>query len=232
MSSNESTTADTGAGYENLRGVLVAPGDQATTWYYRAAAPTLATDANGRVQFTFINAGPMTMFACTGMWGVATATLDAVRADLAARAGVPVAQLNLLQAPVEVGEVSLMLGDGQGGYVQLGKTRSSGAPPYHAAFNIMLDADQAARVRKALSGERGWLELRYAITAAAPSRHTASTTTSDAIDVEVSLRADGEQADAGLSLRSQVSTHVERGQEQQQTQHVSADAADWGLPKP
>lgn len=232
MSSNENAAADSGDGYENLRGVWVAQGADATTWYYRAAAPSLATGADGRIQFTLINAGPMTMFACTGMWGVATATLDAVRADLAARAGVPVAQLNLSPAAVEVGEVSLMLGDGQGAYVQLGKTRSSGAPPYHAAFNIMLDADQAARVRKALSGERGWLELRYAITAAAPTRRTTSHETSEAFDVDVSLRSGDEQADAGLSLRSQTSAYAERGQEQQQTQHVSADAADWGLPKP
>lgn len=232
MSSNDNATAETGDGYETLRGVLVAPGEQENSWYYRAAAPALAAGADGRPQFTLISAGPMTMFACTGMWGVAGATLDAVRADLAARAGIAVADLSLSPAAVEVGEVSLMLGDGDGGYVALGKTRSSGVPPYHAAFNLMLDSDQAARVRKALNGEHGWLELRYAITGVASVRHSASHARKEAYDLDVSLSADGEQATAGVSLRNQSSVDIERGHEQQQVRQVSADAADWGLPRP
>lgn len=232
MSSNEHPRADGGDGYETLRGVLLAPGEQANTWYYRAAAPALAAGPDGRPQFSLVSVGPVTMFACTGMWGVAGATVDALRADLAARAGVAAADLSLLPAAVEVGEVSLMLGDGNGGYVLLAKTRSSGVPPYHAAFNLMLDGEQATRVRKALDGEHGWLELRYAIAEAAASRHSASDTRSEAFDADVSLSVDGEQARAGISLRSQSGVQIERGQEPSPARDVSADAADWGLPRP
>ncbi|MFD1296899.1 hypothetical protein ACFQ4Q_09690 [Lysobacter gummosus] len=226
------SNADTPSGFEQIQGVLVARGDGPTSWLYRPRAPQLALSADGRAQFTLIGAGPVTMLALTAMWGVPSATLDAVRTELAARAQVPVAQLSLSPAPIEIGEVRLMLGDGQGHYVELAKARSSGVPPYHAAFNLMLDQAQAEKVRKALNGEHGWLELRYAATEAIATRTARSSQSSESVDVDVSLRDAEDEASASASLRSEGSVEALSGYHEPQTRTYSADAADWGLPKP
>lgn len=218
--------------FEEIQGVLIARAGEAASWQYRPRAPGIAPGSDGRVQFTLVGAGPVTMLALTAMWGVPSATLDSIRAVLAGRANLPVAQVSLTQAPVEIGEVRLMLGDGKGEYVELAKTRSSGVAPYHAAFNLVLDKTQAEKVRKAMEGERGWLELRYAVTDAASARRASSHQSSESVDVDVSLSTGGESASAKASVRSEVGVEAASGYQQAKTQSYSADAADWGLPKP
>jgi len=218
-------------GFEDIQGVLVAR-DADGAWRYRPRAPGLARGGDGRAQFSLIGAGAVTMLALTASWGVPAATLDAVRAELAARAQLPPAQLSLSPEPVEVGTVRLMLGDGAGGFEELAKTQSSGAPPYHAAFNLMLDAEQAAKVRKALSGERGWLELRYETRSAAPVRRAGSAYSEQSLSVDAALR-DGE-GEAGLRAQVRYSENIETGSGDAapRERSYSGDAADWGLPKP
>ncbi|MGO1070179.1 hypothetical protein [Lysobacter sp. CA199] len=232
MNADKDRGAGEQAAFEDIQGVWVAPGDGPLSWTYRARAPGLAPGTDGRAQFTLIGAGTVTMLALTAMWGVPAAQLDAVRAELAARAQAPVSQIQLSPAPVEVGEVRLMIGDGLGEYVELAKVRCSGVPPYHAAFNLMLDQVQSEKVRKALNGEHGWLELRYAATDAAAARSSRSLDDSASIDVEVSLSDSQGRADASASVRSRVGVESESGYGAAQTRSYSADAADWGLPKP
>ena len=154
-----------------------------------------------------------------------------MRADLAERAQLPPAQLSLSPEPVQVGTVRLMLGDGAGGFEELAKTQSSGAPPYHAAFNLMLSAEQAAKVRKALGGERGWLELRYETFDAPAVRRASSAQTEQSLSVEAALR--DAQGEAGLraELRYGEKIETDSGGEPR-ARSYSGDAADWGLPKP
>ena len=218
-------------GYEEVQGVLVAR-DADGAWRYRPRAPGLARGGDGRAQFSLIAAGPVIMLALTASWGVPAATLDAVRADLAARAQLPPAQLSLSPEPVQVGTVRLMLGDGAGGFEELAKTQSSGAPPYHAAFNLMLSAEQAAKVRKALGGERGWLELRYETLDAPAVRRASSAQSEQSLSVETALR--DAQGEAGLraELRYGEKIETDSGGGEPRARSYSGDAADWGLPKP
>ncbi|QWP76953.1 hypothetical protein J5226_00655 [Lysobacter sp. K5869] len=229
MNASKDDTAGDG-GYEEVQGVLVAR-DAGGAWRYRPCAPGVARGGDGRAQFSLIGAGPVTMLALTASWGVPSAALDAVRAELAARAQVPPAQLSLSPEPVEVGSVRLMLGDGAGGFEELAKAQSSGAPPYHAAFNLMLTAEQAAKVRKALAGERGWLELRYEASDALAARRASSAQTEESLSVDAALR--DAQGEAGMSAKLRYSERVEAdsGRPEPSIRSYSADAADWGLPK-
>lgn len=230
MNADKDETAAGNDGYEQVRGVWVAQ-DADGVWRYRAGAPGLARSADGRAQFSLIGAGPVTMLALTASWGVAADALDAVRAELAARAQTPAAQLSLSPAPIAVGAVTLMLGDGAGGYEELAKVQSSGAPPYHAAFNLMLSAEQAAKVRKALSGERGWLQLRYQARDALETRRSASAQTDESLSVDASLR--DAQGESGLraDLRYRERIESESVSPEPRDTSYSADAVDWGLPK-
>lgn len=223
-------TASGDGGYQEVRGVLVAQ-DASGAWRYRARAPGLARGGDGRAQFTLIAAGAVTMLALTASWGVPAEALDAVRAELAARAQVPPAQLSLSPAPIEVGAVRLMLGDGAGAYEELAKVRSSGTPPYHAAFNLMLDQDQAAKVRKALSGERGWLELRYEARDAAEARVASSASREDSLTLDAALRDAQGEASLRAELNYREQAEADSGRPEPRDRSYSADAADWGLPK-
>ncbi|MGO1000413.1 hypothetical protein [Lysobacter sp. CA196] len=226
MSADDSNTS-----YEDILGVWVAPADEAACWHYRARTPGLASGVDGRPQFTLVSVGSVVMLALTSAWGVSAATLDAIRVELAARAQLPLERVTLRQAPVTVDGASLMLGDGQGAYVALAHSKSSGVPPYHAAFNVMLDGEQAAKVRKALQGEHGWMAVRYAVTDAAPMRRSASTYRSESVEVDLSLRShQGEEAvSAGRYRQSRVDS--DDPGEAGETQQYTADAADWGLPR-
>ncbi|QQP95531.1 hypothetical protein [Lysobacter enzymogenes] len=229
MNADKDDSAAGDGGYEEINGVLVAQ-DADGNWRYRPRAPGLARGHDGRAQFTLIGAGAVTMLALTASWGVPAATLDALRAELAARAQLPAAQLSLSPEAVEVGTVRLMLGDGAGRFEELAKAQSSGAPPYHTAFNVMLSAEQAAKVRKALSGERGWLELRYEASDAPRARRASSAHTQETLRVDAALR--DAQGEAGLSAELGYSERVETddGPHEPRTRSYSADAADWGLP--
>lgn len=225
------SAGDSSDNYEDILGVWVAPADEAATWHYRARSPGLASGADGRPQFNLMSVGSVVMLALTSAWGVSAATLDAIRVELAGRAQLPLERVTLRQAPVTVDGASLMLGDGQGAYVALAHSKSSGVPPYHAAFNVMLDGEQAAKVRKALQGEHGWMAVRYAVTDAAPMRRSASAYQSKSVEVDLSLRSrQGDEAmSAGLYRQSQVDT--DDGGDADGTQQYTADAADWGLPR-
>lgn len=225
------SAGDSSDNYEDILGVWVAPADEAATWHYRARSPGLASGADGRPQFNLMSVGSVVMLALTSAWGVSAATLDAIRVELAGRAQLPLERVTLRQAPVTVDGASLMLGDGQGAYVALAHSKSSGVPPYHAAFNVMLDGEQAAKVRKALQGEHGWMAVRYDVTDAALMRRSASAYQSESVEVDLSLRSrQGDEAmSAGLYRQSQVDT--DDGGDADGTQQYTADAADWGLPR-
>ena len=142
------------------------------TYRYTPLAATVARDNAGRAQISLIKAGTFAMLNCTTMWGVTGAALEVARAKLAAqlRLAEP-SQVTLTPAPVEVGPVELLLGDGSGRFDTLLTAQSSGMPPYSAAFSATLTEAQRTSVEKALGGERGFLAVRYSVresTAAVP----------------------------------------------------------------
>lgn len=225
------SAGDNSQQYEDILGVWVAPADEAATWHYRARSPGLASGPDGRPQFTLMSVGSAVMLALTSAWGVSAATLDAIRVELAARAQLPPERVTLRQAPVTVEGASLMLGDGQGAYIALAHSKSSGVPPYHAAFNLMLNGEQAAKVRKALQGEHGWMAVRYDVADAAPTRRSASSCQSESVEVDLSLRShhSEEAVSAGRYRQSQVDS--EDAGDAGDARQYTADAADWGLPR-
>lgn len=217
--------------YQEIAGVLVAPADEPASWYYRAKAPALASDNQGRAQFSLVAVGAMAMLSLTAIWGVGAERLDALRAELAARSQLAPEQVRLYPAPVEVGDAVLLIGDGQGGYLQLASSRSSGAPPYHAAFSAMLAGEQLDKARKALSGQRGWLTIRYLIADLAPAQRESTVSSSETGEYELRVRSDAGEAGSSAVARSDYRQDDISARPVPKTHWYAADAADWGLPR-
>lgn len=131
------------------------------TFHYSARTPSIALDANGNRQLNLLSAGPVAFLQVTGAWGLDSAGVDALRHEVAARLGRDASGIRLQPAPASVESVSLLLGDGSGAPSVLQQGKSSGVPPFHAVFNVMLDAKQLATVKEALGGKSGLLALRY-----------------------------------------------------------------------
>ena len=215
-----------------LRGVQLSPvAGQAHTWEYRALQPNIALTADGRAQFTMIAAGSVTMLSLTTMWGVDADTLESVRADLAAAEGCAPAQVVLTPSRVEANAAALQFGDGQGGFTTVATATTSGAPPYHAAFNLMLDAQQAEKTRNALAGKTGWLAVRYELTGgyAARGESTAGRDTSASINISVQSGEDTACADVSATESAHVSSVSSDAEARDDS--AFADAAQWDLPR-
>ena len=216
-----------------IDGVRLTPVDgQRSAWSYQPTRAGIATDASGRAQFTLIEAGAIAMLALTAMWGVSTATLESVRQSLASRAGVQLDQVMLSPKAVDVGEVTLLLGDGAGAFTALAATRSSGAPPYHAAFNATLDSEQASKVKKAARGERGWLAVRYAVSeqASVTMSGAATASASASAAASVSRGGGGDATSASFAAEASLAAKfVETAGARPKVQVFQSDAADWGL---
>ena len=215
-----------------LHDVQLSPVDgQPRTWQYRALQPNIALTQDGRAQFTMIAAGNITMLSLTTMWGVNAQTLETIRTELAAANACTAAQIVLTPSTIEANAAALQFGDGSGTFSTVATATSSGTPPYHAAFNLMLDAEQAEKARSALAGKTGWMAVRYALTGgfAAGGDTTAARDTSASI--EVSLRSGGDTAHAGACASETVHTSRDRKHQDIQDAFAFADAAHWGLPR-
>lgn len=207
-----------------LSSALVVPdGDDPDAFLYAPKAPGIAAGADGRRQFNLLTAGSVSFLQLTGRWGLDAQEVAALGEELAAKTGRGAAGLKLRPLPETVAGASLLLADGAGGYTVLQESKSSGVPPFHAAFNVMLDAGRLTTVREALDGKRGQLILRYEITRRLPVvRSTVE---------RMSVRQTGERGAEGVSwssdsARAETRTTSETSQE---ITHHSAqlDAADW-----
>jgi hypothetical protein len=136
-----------------LDDAIVTPAaDDPDAFFFAPKAPGIAVDQNGRRQLNLLTAGPVSFLQVTAMWGLSAAEVEALRGQLASRLGRNPAALQLRPAPASVEGVALLISDGAGGFNVLQQGRSSGVPPYHTVFNVMLDATQLATVREALDG--------------------------------------------------------------------------------
>jgi hypothetical protein len=207
-----------------LSNALVMPdGDDPDAFLYAPKAPGIAAGADGRRQFNLLTAGPASFLQLTGRWGLEAQEVAALRKELAAKIGWDVASLKLRPLPETVAGASLLLADGAGGFTVLQQSKSSGIPPFHAAFNVMLDAERLKIVREALDGKRGQLILRYDITRRLPTvRSTVE---------RVTTQQASEEAGKGLyrSAKSERAENRTTSETLEEITHHSAqlDAADW-----
>ena len=215
-----------------LHEVQLSPVDgQPRTWQYRALRPSIALTPDGRAQFTMIAAGSITMLSLTTMWSVSAETLETIRAELAAANGCTAAQIVLTPSTIEANAAVLQFGDGSGVFSTVATAASSGAPPYHAAFSLMLDAEQAEKARSALAGKTGWMAVRYALTGgyAASAETTAVRDASASIDV--SVRSENDTAHIGVCASETVREGSDNKDKDIQNDFAFADAAHWKLPR-
>lgn len=206
-----------------LNNAVVIPDEGSGVWYYAPKSPGIALDGNGRPQFNLLAAGPVSFLQITGTWSLGAADVDAAKRELAGKLGKDPSSLDFRPVPETVDGVSLLMDDGADGYTVLQQGKSSGMPPYHAAFNIMLDEKQLKTVKEGLDGTRHKLVLRYDITRQTP------VTSATAEYVATSEAAEGNEPDG--SWRS-ASGHAETSASREtvmQTEKlgVQLDAADW-----
>jgi hypothetical protein len=200
---------------------------------YEPRSATVARDEAGRAQFSLIVAGQSAMFSCTTMWGVSGPALERVRGKLAARLKIAdSATISLRHAPVEVGDVSLVLGDGSGSFAPFLSGRSSGAPPFHTVFNAMLTGDQRSAVEQAVAGKRGYLAVRYDVRPSAEARSSSAATSSSTSSRSFTFSRQG-AASAGLATETVEESHETHSAaadgQPAQPRTIQSDAADWGL---
>lgn len=206
-----------------LKNALVIPDEGAGVWYYAPRSPGIALDGNGRPQFNLLAAGPVSFLQITGTWSLSAADIDAARRELAGKLGKNPASLNFLPVPETIDGVALLMDDGADGYTVLQQGKSSGMPPYHAAFNVMLDEKQLKTVKEALDGKRHQVVLRYDITRQTP------VTSASAEHVATSEAAEGNGPDGSWSSAS---GHAETSASRETVMQseklgVQLDAADW-----
>ncbi len=214
-----------GSGAERvIEGVTVTPQD-AESWLYWPNAAEVARNADGAPQATLVAAGPGAFFALTTALRPDPATLERVRASLASGRSSPA---RLGPAPITVGAVELLLGDGAGTFRTVATATSSGAPPWSAAFNAVLDPVQAEAAKKAMAGERGWLAVRYPI-AVTGATHMAGTLASMSASATVRLTEDGTSTAATASTATGVAAVATTTSASPSTAAIQTDAADWGL---
>ncbi len=204
---------------------LVYPAGEAEPdlFYYAPRAPGIASGGEGRRQFNLLAAGTVSFLQITGSWGLSAAGVAALKEELAGKLGRRAEALTLMPVPESVDGAALVMSDGADGETVLQQTKSSGVPPYHAAFNIMLDAAQVKTVQEALDGKRLLLALRYDITRRVPvTRVTAEhTATSEARE---DSGPDGfcstESGQAETTATRETTEEIEK-------LSVRLDAADW-----
>lgn len=204
-----------------LADTLAVEDEGAGIWYYAPKRPGIARDGNGRPQFNLLSAGPVTFLQITGSWGVSD--VDSARRELAARLGKDTDSLDFRPMPERIDGVSLLLGDGADGYTVLQQGKSSGMPPYHAVFNVMLEESQLRTVKDALDGKRHLLALRYDITRQTPvtsttAEHVATSEAAQECGPDGSWRSASGQAETSASRETVM---------QIETLGAQLDAADW-----
>lgn len=204
---------------------IVPSDDDAELFFYTPKQPGIARDANGRPQINLISTGDGGFLQVTSDWGLDSARQDEIRGDLARQTGTDATRLRLEQSRDTVIEVVLQLGDGGGAFETLKTSKSSGVPPFQSAFSAMLDGDQISRARRALSGERGFLLIRYDITRSTQgARHEFSRSESTIHTTRQNSTCGTTQSYSGEASETLAASAPDNAKIS-----IESDAADWGL---
>lgn len=248
----ESAKADPPTTLQLKGGEFTSVADRPRTWTYRPTEVSLAENAaGGGRQLGLIEAGSFAMLSLTLQLAIAPDVLETARRILAERDDCPPAEIDLIPAPMDVGPVTLLLGDGGSDFSSLATATSAGSPPYSAIFSVTLDPGQLAGVKKALQGEHGRLAARYEVTVRTPRQSTVSTeeatfqetsqtftTTTTSHPPDVSQPDDGGVQSSAESHTWTSTTHTGGFDEtaaessdpvQPAPEIVQTDAADWNL---
>lgn len=204
------------------RAVVTSSADPGT-FYYAPKKPSIALDANGKRQLNLLSAGPVSFLQVTGAWGLDSAGLDALRHEVADRLGRDAAGIRLQPAPASVESVSLLMGDGAGALSVLQQGKSSGVPPFHTVFNVMLDGTQLARVKEALGGKPRLLALRYDITGSQSVKTTSVDSTSTR---EIYSSSSGTSSWSTAAELARTTTASDTAENSTRFS-IELDAADW-----
>lgn len=98
----------------------------------------------------------------TARWASSPSDLEALRHELAARAGLEDAgRITLSFAPVQSPRCDVSIRDGDGEYPVIATSTTSGFPPYNAVFNLRLDGDRLAGAKAAIDGTRDVMRVEY-----------------------------------------------------------------------
>jgi len=147
-----------------LKNIIAIPDEGSGLWYYAPKKPGIARNSNGQPEFNLMTAGPVSFLQITGSWGVSAADVDSARQELCGKLRISPDDLDFRPAPDRVDSVSLLISDGSGGFTVLQEGKSSGMPPHHATFSVMLDDKQLEKVKDAIGGKRDQLTLCYDVT--------------------------------------------------------------------
>ena len=151
-----------------LSSVMAIPDEESGVWYYAPKRPRIARNSNGKPQFNLLSVGPVSFLQITGSWDVSAADVDSARLELSGKLCKDPGNLDFRPLSEQVDSVSLLISDGSESYTVLKEGKSSGMPPNHATFNIMLDDKQLEIVKEATEGKRNQLALCYNITRQIP----------------------------------------------------------------
>lgn len=129
----------------------------------RPARPGLARTPAGRPQLQLLEAGALRLLQLTAAWGLAEDEREAARAVLADRLAITGDALRLEEPDDAVAAFELWITGEDGQPVLLASNPGSRMGAQHAVFSLPLDEARAARVKRALAGERGlaWLRARF-----------------------------------------------------------------------
>jgi hypothetical protein len=248
----ESETNDPAPTVELEGGVFTPVADRLHTWSYRPTEVSVAENVGGAGrQFGLIEAGSFAMLSLTVQLAMPSHALETARKKLAEHDKRTLAEINLVPAQLDVGPVTLLLGDGAATFNPLATTNSAGSPPFSAVFSLTLDSRQLANVKKAIQGWHGRLAARYEVTVRTPPRTTESTEevsseeTRETITTTTSTgspdvnQPNGRRTQLGMEKRTSSSTSRSGESEEPAAESsgpttpapeiVQTDAADWDL---
>jgi hypothetical protein len=132
-----------------------------STFLYLPTSPGPVLDPAGRPSLNLLLAGEKAYLALSAQWDPPAERLEQLRAQLAdLNSELDPALIKLAPPQLEVGDITLGTQAG-GRFHELRTVRSSGFPPWTAAFNLELDEAATEAAQAALAGRRKRLLLRF-----------------------------------------------------------------------
>jgi len=203
--------------------VVTADENDPNRFTYAPRTPGIAPDSNDRPQLNVLTAGGVAFLQVTGAWGLSSGEVTRLKERLAARLGRDPAALTLAPASDAVENVTLLIADAEGRWQVLQQGKSSGVPPFHAVFNVMLNEEQLEKVQAALDGQRGLVALRYHV------RRRRPVTQETGVEVRVKEAREGKEGTRSWSVALDDAAAVTARETAGEVERLAAelDAADW-----
>jgi hypothetical protein len=141
---------------------------QPEVFFFVPAGPGPERDAQGRPTALLVHSPPRSSLQLGSRWEVDGSVLEDLRSRLASDHDLNPNLIDLRPAQFQVDSVALVLGDGEGGFQELQRSRSSNYPPLSAIFQANLNEEQSARAISAFGGHKGYLAVTWRGTLTVP----------------------------------------------------------------